>query len=99
MNQTGDWELSPAYDVTVAFNPSGAWTNQHPMSINGKLDRFTQSDFIALGEAGNIKKRLALELIERTQNALSQWLTFAETAGLTEPQAPQIQTLHRALSP
>ncbi|MEL7658539.1 MAG: type II toxin-antitoxin system HipA family toxin [Bacillota bacterium] len=37
MNRRGDWKLSPAFDVSYAYDPKGYWTSQHQMSINGKI--------------------------------------------------------------
>ncbi|WP_309384763.1 HipA domain-containing protein [Cerasicoccus frondis] len=47
MNKAGQWSLSPAFDVIYSYNPSGAWTSAHQMSINGKRDDFTLADFEA----------------------------------------------------
>ncbi len=55
MDRSGDWVLSPAYDVTSSFNPSGAWTNRHQMSLNGKRDNFTQRDLLEFAEIAGVK--------------------------------------------
>ena len=36
MDKQGRWSLSPAYDLTYSYNPSGEWTARHQMSVNGK---------------------------------------------------------------
>ncbi|NOQ90007.1 MAG: type II toxin-antitoxin system HipA family toxin, partial [Gammaproteobacteria bacterium] len=56
MDKTGQWSLSPAYDVTYSHNPAGAWTNQHQMSINGKRDDFDREDLIAIGKSISLPK-------------------------------------------
>ncbi len=33
MNRKGEWRLSPAFDVSYAYNPDGSWTQQHQMSF------------------------------------------------------------------
>jgi serine/threonine-protein kinase HipA len=38
MNKEGQWSLVPAFDVTYSYNPSGAWTATHQMTLNGKRD-------------------------------------------------------------
>ena len=48
MNKTGEWRLSPAFDVAYSYNPSGAWTSRHQLSVNGKRDDFIVEDLIAL---------------------------------------------------
>jgi serine/threonine-protein kinase HipA len=38
MNKEGLWSLAPAFDLTYSYNPSGAWTARHQMTLNGKRD-------------------------------------------------------------
>ena len=45
MDKQGHWSLAPAFDVTYSFNPNGAWTNQHQMTLGGRRDGFQRSDF------------------------------------------------------
>ena len=40
MDRPGEWSLSPACDVTYAYNPSGAWTRDHQMSLAGRRNGF-----------------------------------------------------------
>ena len=47
MDRGGRWRLSPAFDVTYSYNPAGAWTATHQMTLNGKRDGFTLDDFRA----------------------------------------------------
>ena len=49
MNRKGEWELSPAYDLTFAYNPDNRWISKHQMSINGKTSGITANDLIASG--------------------------------------------------
>ena len=55
MEPSGQWRLSPAYDMGFSYNPSGAWTATHQMSINGKFEDLTRGDLLALANANNIK--------------------------------------------
>jgi serine/threonine protein kinase HipA of HipAB toxin-antitoxin module len=45
----GQWRLSPAYDLIYSYNPDGAWTSRHQMTINGKREHFTLADFEGRG--------------------------------------------------
>ena len=38
MNKTGAWQLSPAFDMTYAFDPTGKWTKVHQIRLNRKQD-------------------------------------------------------------
>ncbi len=36
MDKAGKWSLSPAFDVTYAYNPEGAWTSRHQMTLTAR---------------------------------------------------------------
>ena len=76
MDKTGTWKLSPAYDMSWAYNPKGEWTSHHQMSINNKWDNITRADLIAVAEAMHIKK--ADSIINETCDAVSMWTTIAK---------------------
>ncbi|MEE9382985.1 MAG: type II toxin-antitoxin system HipA family toxin [Nannocystaceae bacterium] len=97
MDAQGNWSLSPAYDVTFAFNPEGPWTRRHQMSIGGKLDDFSKEDLLGLARQGNIPKRSALRLFERVAAAVANWPTHAKAAGLEQKRWRAVQKQHRTL--
>ncbi|WP_444884342.1 type II toxin-antitoxin system HipA family toxin [Microbulbifer sp. PSTR4-B] len=95
MNPEGEWSLSPAFDVTYAHNPGGAWTSQHQMSINGKRDHFQLEDLLAVGRAISIKR--PMDIIEEVAAAVKQWQGFAERAGVSESWTVEISQNLRQL--
>ncbi len=46
LRQGQPWNLSPAYDVTHAYNPRGKWTYQHLMSVNQKFKDISKADLL-----------------------------------------------------
>lgn len=76
MDKQGKWSLSPAYDVSWAYNPSGAWTSKHQMSINGKWDGITRDDLLAVAKNVNIKQ--ANDIINKVIDSISQWPKLAK---------------------
>lgn len=76
----GAWELAPAYDVTHAFNPEGAWTQRHQMSINGKTEGISASDLYAVAERHDVPGYR--EITRRVLDATAQWPDFARQAGV-----------------
>ena len=38
MDRSGEWALSPAYDITFSYNPENKWLCAHQMTINGKTN-------------------------------------------------------------
>ncbi|HEY4074579.1 MAG TPA: hypothetical protein VGM52_15895, partial [Herbaspirillum sp.] len=81
--------LSPAYDVTHAYNPEGIWTYQHLMSVNGKFKNISWSDMEQAGERFGIPSKR--EVYGQVAAALARWPEFAEAAGLPQQHAAQIQ--------
>ena len=75
MDNQGKWRLSPAYDMGYAYNPNGAWTSAHQMSINGKFDDITRNDLLGLGARNNIRN--ASHIIDEVCDACATWPTIA----------------------
>lgn len=82
MDPNGRWRLSPAYDMGFAYNPSGAWTATHQMSINGKFDDLTRKDLLEFAAANNIKN--ASEIIDQICETASSWPELARNCGVPQ---------------
>lgn len=95
MTQDGQWRLSPAYDVTYSYNPEGPWTGQHQMSLNGKRDGFSKSDFENCGKNIALKRGRAVEILEQVSSTVSDWRIYAGRADVSKIQTTQIQNAHR----
>ena len=91
MNKAGEWSLSPAFDITYSFNPSGAWTASHQMMMNGKRDHFTLEDFNACARTASIKRGRAAKILAEVQATVAQWPSFAEAAGVPDVVREKIQ--------
>lgn len=94
MNRKGEWRLSPAYDVSYAYNPDGSWTHQHQMSLNGKRDGFALSDLIEFGIFCGFKPKKAEAIVRDIHAHVDDWMSYAEQAGVAEGAAAAI---HRAM--
>jgi serine/threonine-protein kinase HipA len=95
MDKSGRWSLSPAFDMTYSYNPSGAWTAAHQMTMNGKRDTFTLADFRACAKNALMKRGRAEAIIEEVRTAVTQWPDFAEQTKIPDVQRKQIQRNHR----
>ena len=84
MDNSGKWKLSPAYDVTYAYNPENKWIARHQMSVNGKREGIDQSDLLSVAKQMNIKKPKGIisQVIETVKN----WKHFAKEAQMPESQ-------------
>ncbi|HEX3367833.1 type II toxin-antitoxin system HipA family toxin [Phenylobacterium sp.] len=90
MDRTGAWSLSPAYDITWSFNPTGKWTQRHQMSVNGKRDGFDRGDFEAAAKAASLNAARARTIVEQVREAVAAWPSFADDAQVNEGLRQQI---------
>ena len=95
MNRAGEWRLSPAYDVTYAYNPRGPWTGQHQMSLAGKRRSFERADLLRLAETSGLKIPRASRVIDRVLEAVADWPRFAAEAGVGSRDVQRIRKGHR----
>ncbi len=84
MDKSGTWSLSPAFDMTYSFNPSGAWTASHQMTLNGKREDFSMDDFNACARAASMKRGRAVAIVGEVQDVVSRWKDYAEAAGVPD---------------
>ena len=93
MDRRGEWSLSPAYDVSWAYNPSGEWTSKHQMSINNKWDDITRADLVEFAKRCDINR--PTEIIEQVKEAVSMWGTIAGELPIPEAQIHNIESTLR----
>jgi serine/threonine-protein kinase HipA len=95
MDKSGNWSLSPAFDMTYSYNPQGDWTSRHQMSLNGKRDDFTIEDFKACAKNASMKRGRAEEIVRQVQEAVLQWKHFAGKSSVPPEVAEGIAKAHR----
>jgi len=95
LKQGQSWALTPAYDVTHAYNPAGEWTYQHLMSIDGKFSGVTRKDLLALADRFLVPR--AKRALTEVLAAVSRWPEFAQSAGLPADETTRIAQDHAAV--
>ncbi|HEX6929149.1 MAG TPA: type II toxin-antitoxin system HipA family toxin [Gammaproteobacteria bacterium] len=91
MDKSGRWTLSPAFDVTYSYNPSGAWTSKHQMTMNGRQDGFTREDFRECARTASMKRGRADAIVDEVRNAVGKWRVHADETGVPDAWAEQIR--------
>ncbi len=94
MDKAGNWSLAPAFDVIYSYNPVGAWTSSHQMTLNGKRDGFKLEDFKACARAASMKRGRADAIFNEVRETVSRWKHYADEAGV--PAVPRDQ-IYRTL--
>lgn len=79
MDKTGNWKLSPAYDICHAYRPDSEWVNHHALSINGKRKNISKDDLLEVAFQMNVKKpeKIILQIAE----IIGNWRTYANLTG------------------
>lgn len=90
MDRAGRWSLSPAFDVTYAYNPTGTWTRDHQMTLGGKRDGFTREDFRACARTASIKRGRADAIVDQVVEAVKRWPELAAGSGVGQETAERI---------
>ncbi|HFQ5043525.1 TPA: type II toxin-antitoxin system HipA family toxin [Vibrio vulnificus] len=86
------WTLAPAYDLAYSYKPGSKWVNSHWMSLNGKRDNFTRSDFYSLEKLSPIfNKRKIDDIIDSTIEHVSTWRQLAEEWDVPKTLIDEIQ--------
>ena len=92
LSESGEWQLSPAYDVCHAYRPGSEWVSQHALSINGKRKNISREDLLQVGKRMNIKN--ADELISTVAEVVSKWEAFASNVHVEPQLSAAIKATH-----
>lgn len=92
LNKNNEWKLSPAYDVTYAYNPENLWLSQHQLSINGKRNHIELGDLLKV--AKEISLRDGKNIVKEICSVVKKWNKFGLQAGIPQTQIEQIGNLH-----
>ena len=93
MNRSGEWRLSPAYDITFAYKEGNKWISRHQMTVNGKSENITADDMIAVGQNIGLKISKCKNIIEEEKKVISNWLEYAKISSVSEERANIINSI------
>lgn len=86
MDRSGEWRLSPAYDLVFSEGPVG----QHSMAVAGNAVDPTERDILAVAGSCDVDLRRAREIMEQVGDAVRQWPRFAQRTGVPPTTARKI---------
>ena len=78
MDETGQWRLAPAYDLTFSHGPR----EEQSTMVVGEGRNPTREHLVRLGEEAKLDKKLMSEIIDRTLASLSAWPKLAAEHGV-----------------
>jgi serine/threonine-protein kinase HipA len=97
MDKSGKWSLSPAFDVTYSYQPTGQWTSLHQMALNGKRDGFVLDDFKACARLASLKRGRAEVILQEVRKVIKRWPDYADEAGVFPEHRDRIQKTLRCV--
>lgn len=80
MDQSGNWRISPSYDLTFSFGPSG----EHCSMVMGEGKNPGITHLLELAKISNIKTSDALKIIDEVKSSVTKWPQFAKDAGVSD---------------
>ena len=89
-SEVSGWKLTPAFDVTHAYNPNSQWTSRHLMAVNGKFEGIALEDLHVVGDRNDVPGYR--RIIRQVRQAVSEWASFAAGAELDEETIESIAT-------
>lgn len=77
MNETGEWRLAPAYDLTFSAGPGG----EHYLAIEGEGRSPTREHVMALAKRHGLSEKIVGQMIDEIRAGLAQWPSIAGELG------------------
>lgn len=90
MDETGEWKLSPAYDLTFSSGPRG----EQSTMVMGEGKHPTTQHLTALGQEAKIDPSKITDIIEQTRHALTEWQRLANEHGVAKANIRRIAESH-----
>ena len=91
---SGDWALSPAYDLTYASGPGG----EHSMTLAGEGKAPGREHILRLAGQAGIAKARAAAILDEVRAAVDRWDRFAAQAGVSKAASRRIAASFPKLS-
>jgi serine/threonine-protein kinase HipA len=83
---TGEWGLTPAYDLLFSAGPGG----EHTMTLAGEGRNPGRPHMLRLTEQADVSKREAVAILGEVQAAVTHWPDYAAQAGVSMVVSQQI---------
>lgn len=91
---SGDWALSPAYDLAYAPGPGG----EHSMTLAGEGKAPGREHVLRLAGQAGVAKARAADILDEVRAAVDRWSRFAAQAGVSKAASRMIAASFPKLS-
>ncbi len=97
MDPSGDWRMSPAYDLVYTTDRHPWFSGGHQMTVAGKARGITREDVRQVARSAGIAVGRVDEAIEATAAGFARWEALAEAHGITERWPDYVKAVRRGL--
>lgn len=94
MDATGEWKLSPAYDLTFSSGPHG----EQSTMVMGEGRTPSIQHLKRLGLEAGLRQEQISSIVEQTRSALEQWEALALNYGITKTNIKLIKECMRSIA-
>jgi serine/threonine-protein kinase HipA len=92
MDRAGKWSLSPAFDLTYAYDPTGKFTRNHQCWLNRKNNDFLYEDLTQFGRYCNLSEKKSQDIIAGVGEAFSHFSRLAAEYELSNNLRKTVET-------
>lgn len=89
MTSDGNWQPTPAYDLTLSEGPGG----EHNLAIDGEGRNPSRENILAVADRASIPRAEADSIYQAVHGAVERWPAHAEASGLSEKRMQEIDYL------
>ncbi|MDP9956020.1 serine/threonine-protein kinase HipA [Epilithonimonas hungarica] len=89
MDETGNWKLSPAYDLTFSTGPGG----EQSTMVLGEGRNVTTKHLVKLGSEAKLSIEFIEDVIDQTTSAISKWSNLSKDLGVSKSNRELISRL------
>lgn len=90
LKENGEWNMSPAYDLTFSYNENFNRITPHFLSINGKNQDFNLKDILHISEEYSIKN--PKKIINEINQSFLNWKKIAEKLNISKKTSDYISS-------
>ena len=88
MNKSGEWKLSPAYDLIYSFDANSRFVSSHQMTINGKSKDVSIDDLQQLAKKVGIKNSMLI--LKEVKYGVDNWNKYAKEVNISSGRIEKI---------
>lgn len=88
MDKSGEWKLSPAYDLIYSFDANSRFVSSHQMTMNGKSKDISMDDLQQFAKKVGIKNSKLI--LNEVKNGVDNWNKYSKEVNISSGRTEKI---------